>query len=78
MGNDYKWQASKKCPMLKCFKNTVLKMCHVLCLVDWVSDGMKWILFCVLQKIAYCITPEHEHHKVAEGNVRQFKVSATF
>ncbi|KAI5088740.1 sodium-dependent noradrenaline transporter [Silurus meridionalis] len=26
------------------------------------------------QRIAYCITPEHEHHLVAEGNVRQFKV----
>uniref|UniRef100_A0A8C8A2T1 Transporter n=1 Tax=Oryzias sinensis TaxID=183150 RepID=A0A8C8A2T1_9TELE len=26
------------------------------------------------ERIAYCITPEHEHHKVAEGNVRQFKV----
>ncbi|XP_076849395.1 sodium-dependent noradrenaline transporter [Brachyhypopomus gauderio] len=26
------------------------------------------------QRIAYCITPEHEHHLVAEGNVRQFKL----
>uniref|UniRef100_A0A8C8A4I0 Transporter n=1 Tax=Oryzias sinensis TaxID=183150 RepID=A0A8C8A4I0_9TELE len=26
------------------------------------------------ERIAYCITPEHEHHKVAEGNVRQFKL----
>uniref|UniRef100_A0A8C6PHB1 Transporter n=1 Tax=Nothobranchius furzeri TaxID=105023 RepID=A0A8C6PHB1_NOTFU len=26
------------------------------------------------EKIAYCITPEHEHHLVAEGNVRQFKL----
>lgn len=26
------------------------------------------------QRIAYCITPEHEHHLVAEGNIRQFKV----
>uniref|UniRef100_A0A672GVK4 Transporter n=1 Tax=Salarias fasciatus TaxID=181472 RepID=A0A672GVK4_SALFA len=24
------------------------------------------------ERIAYCITPEHEHHLVAEGNVRQF------
>ncbi|KAK5873663.1 hypothetical protein PBY51_018685 [Eleginops maclovinus] len=24
------------------------------------------------QRIAYCITPEHEHHLVAEGNIRQF------
>uniref|UniRef100_H2MER4 Transporter n=1 Tax=Oryzias latipes TaxID=8090 RepID=H2MER4_ORYLA len=29
------------------------------------------------ERIAYCITPEHEHHKVAEGNVRQFKVRKT-
>uniref|UniRef100_A0A668AGG5 Transporter n=1 Tax=Myripristis murdjan TaxID=586833 RepID=A0A668AGG5_9TELE len=28
------------------------------------------------QRIAYCITPEHEHHRVAEGDVRQFKVRA--
>ncbi|MBN3317897.1 SC6A2 protein, partial [Atractosteus spatula] len=27
------------------------------------------------ERIAYCITPEHEHHLVAEGNIRQFKVS---
>uniref|UniRef100_A0A671W5W1 Transporter n=1 Tax=Sparus aurata TaxID=8175 RepID=A0A671W5W1_SPAAU len=27
------------------------------------------------ERIGYCITPEHEHHLVAEGNVRQFKVS---
>ncbi|KAJ8407878.1 hypothetical protein AAFF_G00269220 [Aldrovandia affinis] len=26
------------------------------------------------ERIAYCITPEHEHHLVAEGNVRQFKL----
>ncbi|KAG5839215.1 hypothetical protein ANANG_G00202640 [Anguilla anguilla] len=26
------------------------------------------------EKIAYCITPEHEHHLVAEGNIRQFKL----
>uniref|UniRef100_A0A4W4HBN0 Transporter n=1 Tax=Electrophorus electricus TaxID=8005 RepID=A0A4W4HBN0_ELEEL len=26
------------------------------------------------QRIAYCITPEHEHHLVEEGNVRQFKL----
>ncbi|CAF86984.1 unnamed protein product, partial [Tetraodon nigroviridis] len=26
------------------------------------------------ERIGYCITPEHEHHLVAEGNVRQFKV----
>uniref|UniRef100_A0A8C9VR47 Transporter n=1 Tax=Scleropages formosus TaxID=113540 RepID=A0A8C9VR47_SCLFO len=26
------------------------------------------------QRLAYCITPEHEHHLVAEGSVRQFKV----
>ncbi|XP_077084964.1 sodium-dependent noradrenaline transporter [Siphateles boraxobius] len=26
------------------------------------------------ERIAYCITPEHEHHMVAEGNVRQFKL----
>lgn len=26
------------------------------------------------EKIAYCLTPEHEHHLVAEGNVRQFKL----
>uniref|UniRef100_A0A3P9MNM9 Transporter n=1 Tax=Oryzias latipes TaxID=8090 RepID=A0A3P9MNM9_ORYLA len=26
------------------------------------------------ERIAYCITPEHEYHKVAEGNVRQFKL----
>ncbi|KAI4880229.1 hypothetical protein NFI96_002973 [Prochilodus magdalenae] len=25
------------------------------------------------QRLAYCITPEHEHYLVAEGNVRQFK-----
>uniref|UniRef100_A0A7N8WSV6 Transporter n=1 Tax=Mastacembelus armatus TaxID=205130 RepID=A0A7N8WSV6_9TELE len=30
------------------------------------------------ERIAYCITPEHEHHLVAEGNVRQFKVRAKF
>uniref|UniRef100_A0AAQ5X419 Transporter n=1 Tax=Amphiprion ocellaris TaxID=80972 RepID=A0AAQ5X419_AMPOC len=24
------------------------------------------------ERIAYCITPEHEHHLVAQGNVRQF------
>uniref|UniRef100_A0A3P9IE61 Transporter n=1 Tax=Oryzias latipes TaxID=8090 RepID=A0A3P9IE61_ORYLA len=29
------------------------------------------------ERIAYCITPECEHHKVAEGNVRQFKVRKT-
>lgn len=29
-----------------------------------------------LQRIAYCITPEHEHHLVAEGNIRQFTVRA--
>uniref|UniRef100_A0A3P9LHG2 Transporter n=1 Tax=Oryzias latipes TaxID=8090 RepID=A0A3P9LHG2_ORYLA len=29
------------------------------------------------ERIAYCITPEHEYHKVAEGNVRQFKVRKT-
>ncbi|KAK3509721.1 hypothetical protein QTP70_008462 [Hemibagrus guttatus] len=28
------------------------------------------------QRIAYCITPEHEHHLVAEGNIRQFKFSS--
>ncbi|XP_053721049.1 sodium-dependent noradrenaline transporter [Synchiropus splendidus] len=26
------------------------------------------------ERIAYCITPEHDHHLVAEGNVRQFKL----
>uniref|UniRef100_H9GNM7 Transporter n=1 Tax=Anolis carolinensis TaxID=28377 RepID=H9GNM7_ANOCA len=26
------------------------------------------------QRLAYCITPENEHHLVAEGNVRQFKL----
>ncbi|XP_073715135.1 sodium-dependent noradrenaline transporter [Misgurnus anguillicaudatus] len=26
------------------------------------------------ERIAYCITPEHEHHMVTEGNVRQFKL----
>ncbi|XP_063044243.1 sodium-dependent noradrenaline transporter [Engraulis encrasicolus] len=26
------------------------------------------------ERIAYCVTPEHEHHLVAEGNVRQFKL----
>uniref|UniRef100_A0A672M0Z5 Transporter n=1 Tax=Sinocyclocheilus grahami TaxID=75366 RepID=A0A672M0Z5_SINGR len=26
------------------------------------------------ERIVYCITPEHEHHMVTEGNVRQFKV----
>uniref|UniRef100_A0A674N9T8 Transporter n=1 Tax=Takifugu rubripes TaxID=31033 RepID=A0A674N9T8_TAKRU len=26
------------------------------------------------ERIGYCITPEHEHHLVAEGNVRQFKL----
>ncbi|XP_066569498.1 sodium-dependent noradrenaline transporter [Amia ocellicauda] len=26
------------------------------------------------ERIAYCITPEHEHHLVAEGNIRQFKL----
>uniref|UniRef100_A0AAX7VL97 Transporter n=1 Tax=Astatotilapia calliptera TaxID=8154 RepID=A0AAX7VL97_ASTCA len=26
------------------------------------------------ERIAYCITPEHEHHMVAEGKVRQFKL----
>uniref|UniRef100_A0A8B9K0H7 Transporter n=1 Tax=Astyanax mexicanus TaxID=7994 RepID=A0A8B9K0H7_ASTMX len=30
------------------------------------------------QRIAYCITPEHEYHLVAEGNVRQFKVRPAF
>uniref|UniRef100_A0A8C4GG69 Transporter n=1 Tax=Dicentrarchus labrax TaxID=13489 RepID=A0A8C4GG69_DICLA len=30
------------------------------------------------ERIAYCITPEHEHHLVAEGNVRQFKVRVHF
>ncbi|XP_041848727.1 sodium-dependent noradrenaline transporter [Melanotaenia boesemani] len=35
--------------------------------------------FCILpgtfkERIAYCITPEYEHHMVAEGNVRQFKL----
>lgn len=30
------------------------------------------------QRIAYCITPEHEHHLVAEGNIRQFKVGPFF
>ncbi|MBN3290664.1 SC6A2 protein, partial [Polypterus senegalus] len=27
------------------------------------------------QRLAYCITPEKEHHLVAEGEIRQFKVS---
>ncbi|KAJ8333760.1 hypothetical protein SKAU_G00410790 [Synaphobranchus kaupii] len=26
------------------------------------------------ERIAYCITPEHEHHLVAEGKIRQFKL----
>ncbi|KAG7468321.1 hypothetical protein MATL_G00141710 [Megalops atlanticus] len=26
------------------------------------------------ERIAYCVTPEHEHHLVAEGNIRQFKL----
>uniref|UniRef100_A0A669BAN0 Transporter n=1 Tax=Oreochromis niloticus TaxID=8128 RepID=A0A669BAN0_ORENI len=26
------------------------------------------------ERIAYCITPEHEHHMVAEGKVRQFRL----
>ncbi|KAJ8372201.1 hypothetical protein AAFF_G00293760 [Aldrovandia affinis] len=26
------------------------------------------------ERIAYCITPENEHHLVAEGNIRQFKL----
>uniref|UniRef100_H2TS03 Transporter n=1 Tax=Takifugu rubripes TaxID=31033 RepID=H2TS03_TAKRU len=30
------------------------------------------------ERIGYCITPEHEHHLVAEGNVRQFKVRPFF
>uniref|UniRef100_A0AAQ4S267 Transporter n=1 Tax=Gasterosteus aculeatus aculeatus TaxID=481459 RepID=A0AAQ4S267_GASAC len=30
------------------------------------------------QRIAYCITPEHEHHLVAEGNIRQFTVRTCF
>ena len=32
----------------------------------------------VFQRIAYCITPEHEHHLVAEGNIRQFTVMNLF
>uniref|UniRef100_A0A8C4Y484 Transporter n=1 Tax=Gopherus evgoodei TaxID=1825980 RepID=A0A8C4Y484_9SAUR len=27
------------------------------------------------ERLAYCITPENEHHLVAQGNVRQFKIS---
>uniref|UniRef100_A0A7N6C1E5 Transporter n=1 Tax=Anabas testudineus TaxID=64144 RepID=A0A7N6C1E5_ANATE len=30
------------------------------------------------ERLAYGITPEHEHHMVADGNVRQFKVRALF
>lgn len=26
------------------------------------------------ERIAYCITPEQDHHKVAEGNIRQFEL----
>lgn len=26
------------------------------------------------ERIAYCITPEQEHHLVAEGKIRQFKL----
>lgn len=44
-----------------------------------IIQGKKCMMcVCVSQKIAYCITPEHEQHMVAEGNVRQFKVSVTF
>uniref|UniRef100_A0A3B4XWR3 Transporter n=1 Tax=Seriola lalandi dorsalis TaxID=1841481 RepID=A0A3B4XWR3_SERLL len=35
----------------------------------------KFVSPAFLLRIAYCITPEHEHHLVAEGNVRQFKLS---
>uniref|UniRef100_A0A3Q3JGZ1 Transporter n=1 Tax=Monopterus albus TaxID=43700 RepID=A0A3Q3JGZ1_MONAL len=34
----------------------------------------KFVSPAFLLRIAYCITPEHEHHMVAEGNVRQFKL----
>uniref|UniRef100_A0A3B5A962 Transporter n=1 Tax=Stegastes partitus TaxID=144197 RepID=A0A3B5A962_9TELE len=34
----------------------------------------KFVSPAFLLRIAYCITPEHEHHLVAEGNVRQFKL----
>ncbi|KAJ7311863.1 hypothetical protein JRQ81_006178 [Phrynocephalus forsythii] len=30
------------------------------------------------QRLAYCITPENEHHLVQEGNVRQFKSFANY
>lgn len=46
-----------------CFTRVWLKLC---------TDLLWW---CVLQRIGYCITPEHEHHLVAEGNIRQFTVS---
>lgn len=48
--------------------------------LEFVSRVLKLIRYntLYLQRIAYCITPEHEHHLVAEGNVRQFKVSAAF
>uniref|UniRef100_A0AAQ5ZJL6 Transporter n=2 Tax=Amphiprion TaxID=80969 RepID=A0AAQ5ZJL6_AMPOC len=32
----------------------------------------KFVSPAFLLRIAYCITPEHEHHLVAQGNVRQF------
>uniref|UniRef100_A0AAQ4Q942 Transporter n=1 Tax=Gasterosteus aculeatus aculeatus TaxID=481459 RepID=A0AAQ4Q942_GASAC len=38
----------------------------------------KFVSPAFLLRIAYCITPEHEHHLVAEGNIRQFTVRTCF
>ncbi|KAH0619648.1 hypothetical protein JD844_000485 [Phrynosoma platyrhinos] len=55
--------------------------------VGWgiASSSMILVPLCILykllkaqgtfkQRLAYCITPENEHHLVAQGNVRQFKL----
>uniref|UniRef100_A0A3P8VBY7 Transporter n=1 Tax=Cynoglossus semilaevis TaxID=244447 RepID=A0A3P8VBY7_CYNSE len=51
-----------------------LAMSSMLCVPLYALYKFLSIPGTIKERIAYCITPEHEHHLVAEGNVRQFKL----
>lgn len=68
----------KNVPILISSLNSLLSSKRFHCVQYTCCDCWQPCHRIVLQRIAYCITPEHEHHLVAEGNIRQFKVSWVF
>lgn len=60
---------------MSCWDILKVKVWFAVCVTSAENSFLLSFFFFFLQRIGYCITPEHEHHLVAEGNVRQFKVS---